>query len=140
MRWLLMNIEVWVVSVFVPIILAILGSTWFGDFLAKKRESKITNDELLQAIQNVDTKVDSNQEAYARDKAESKRTQILRFDDELRLGTRHSYEYFEVILNTVKEYEDYCDTHPNFKNRQAVSAIDHIQKAYDKCHADNDFL
>lgn len=135
-----MTTSEWMVMVFVPVIVAALGSSWLGDFFAKRRESKISNDELLNAINRVDKKVDDNDERYERDKAESKRTQILRFDDELRLGTRHSYEYFEVILNTVKEYEDYCDTHPNFKNRQAVSAIDHIQKAYDKCHNDNDFL
>lgn len=74
------------------------------------------------------------------ERAKSNRSKILRFDDELRIGIRHSYEYFEDILRTVKEYEDYCDSHPKFKNRQAVSAIKHIQEAYDEAHENNTFI
>lgn len=74
------------------------------------------------------------------ERAKSNRSKILRFDDELRIGIKHSYEYFEDILQTVKEYEDYCDSHPKFKNRQAQSAISHIQAAYDEAHENNTFI
>ena len=79
-------------------------------------------------------------EGNLEERAKSNRSKILRFDDELRIGIRHSYEYFEDILRTVKEYEDYCDSHPKFKNRQAESAIKHIQEAYDEAHENNTFI
>lgn len=74
------------------------------------------------------------------ERAKNNRSKILRFDDELRIGIRHSYEYFEDILRTVKEYEDYCNSHPKFMNRQAESAINHIQHAYDEAHENNSFI
>ena len=93
-----------------------------ADIRAIKEEARVHNEENLE------------------ERAKSNRSKILRFDDELRIGIRHSYEYFEDILRTVKEYEDYCDSHPKFKNRQAVSAIKHIQEAYDEAHENNTFI
>lgn len=93
-----------------------------ADIRAIKEEARVHNEENLE------------------ERAKSNRSKILRFDDELRIGIRHSYEYFEDILRTVKEYEDYCETHPKFKNRQAESAIKHIQEAYDEAHENNTFI
>lgn len=93
-----------------------------ADIRAIKEEARVHNEENLE------------------ERAKSNRSKILRFDDELRIGIRHSYEYFEDILRTVKEYEDYCDSHPKFKNRQAESAIKHIQEAYDEAHENNTFI
>lgn len=93
-----------------------------ADIRAIKEEARVHNEENLE------------------ERAKSNRSKILRFDDELRIGIRHSYEYFEDILRTVKEYEDYCDSHPKFKNRQAASAIKHIQEAYDEAHENNTFI
>lgn len=93
-----------------------------ADIRAIKEEARVHNEENLG------------------ERAKSNRSKILRFDDELRIGIRHSYEYFEDILRTVKEYEDYCDSHPKFKNRQAESAIKHIQEAYDEAHENNTFI
>lgn len=93
-----------------------------ADIRAIKEEARVHNEENLE------------------ERAKSNRSKILRFDDELRIGIRHSYEYFEDILRTVKEYEDYCETHPKFKNRQAASAIKHIQEAYDEAHENNTFI
>lgn len=93
-----------------------------ADIRAIKEEARVHNEENLE------------------ERAKSNRSKILRFDDELRVGTMHSYEYFEDILRTVKEYEDYCNSHPKFKNRQAESAINHIQTAYDEAHENNTFI
>ena len=85
-----------------------------ADIRAIKEEARVHNEENLE------------------ERAKSNRSKILRFDDELRIG--------EDILRTVKEYEDYCDSHPKFKNRQAESAIKHIQEAYDEAHENNTFI
>lgn len=102
--------------------LATESSEMRADIRAIKEEARVHNEENLE------------------ERAKSNRSKILRFDDELRVGTMHSYEYFEDILRTVKEYEDYCNSHPKFKNRQAESAINHIQSAYDEAHENNTFI
>lgn len=91
-------------------------------------------------IRTIKEEARKHNEENLEEHAKSNRSKILRFDDELRIGIRHSYEYFEDILRTVKEYEDYCDSHPKFKNRQAESAIKHIQEAYDEAHENNTFI
>lgn len=96
--------------------------------------------EMRADIRQIKEEARAHNEENLEQRAKSNRSKILRFDDELRVGTMHSYEYFEDILRTVKEYEDYCESHPKFKNRQAESAIKHIQSAYDEAHENNTFI
>jgi len=130
----------WAVQVLVPIVIAIFGSSWLGEVFARKRQGNANNDDIIEAVKKVDKRVEENELRYSQDKAEQQRLQILRFDDELRRGEGHSYEYFEIILNTISDYDDYCDAHPGFKNRKAVSAIEHIMSAYEDCYLNNTFL
>jgi glutamine synthetase type III len=108
-----------------------------ADSVAELRKE---SEEMRSDIAQIKTKAQEQEEKSEEDKAEANRSDILRFDDELRIGIRHSYEYFDDILKTVKKYEDYCQSHPNFENRKAESAINHIQKAYDKAHEENSFI
>lgn len=115
---------------------------------------RITNQDISDSVQKLraesaEMRADINaikeearehNEQNLEERAKNNRSKILRFDDELRIGIHHSYEYFEDILRTVKEYEDYCNSHADFKNRQADSAINHIQAAYDKAHEENSFI
>lgn len=68
------------------------------------------------------------------------RARILRFNDEIMHGTRHSKEHFDQILNDISEYESYCDTHKDFKNNIAKLAIKHIEDTFNKCVDKNSFL
>lgn len=68
------------------------------------------------------------------------RTRILRFATEIKNNVKHSQEYFDQILSDIDTYQEYCDTHPEFKNNKAVSAIHIIITVYEKCLKDNDFL
>ncbi|MCI6067805.1 MAG: hypothetical protein MR707_06205 [Galactobacillus timonensis] len=128
-----------------------LFSTLFTLFTGRKRATTedISNSVKLLMTESSEMRADiraikeearAHNEENLEEHAKSNRSKILRFDDELRIGIRHSYEYFEDILRTVKEYEDYCDSHPKFKNRQAESAIKHIQEAYDEAHENNTFI
>ena len=96
--------------------------------------------EMRSDIRQIKEEARAHNEENLEERAKSNRSKILRFDDELRVGTRHSYEYFEDILRAIKEYEDYCNSHPKFKNRQATSAIKHIQEAYDEAYENNSFI
>jgi hypothetical protein len=102
---------------------------------ADRRSAKMQDDITAMAEESR-----AHYEENLEERAKNNRSKILRFDDELRIGIKHSYEYFEDILRTVKEYEDYCDSHPKFMNRQAESAISHIQHAYDEAHENNSFI
>ncbi len=72
--------------------------------------------------------------------AKMARYRIIRFDDEIRHGEKHSEEHFSQILDDIKEYEHYCKEHPDFPNGKAVSAIAKIRKVYEKCKDEQSFL
>ena len=108
-----------------------------SDSVQKLREESA---EMKTAITEIKEEARVHNEQNLEERAKNNRSKILRFDDELRIGIKHSYEYFEDILRSVREYEDYCDNHPKFKNRQAESAINHIQSAYDEAHENNSFI
>lgn len=105
------------------------------------------NDELKDIKSDIkDIKQDQQQhiekenEEKLRDKADGARSRILRFADELRVGTPHSEEMFNQILDDITFYQDYCSTHPHYQNQKAISAIALISEDYDERLKTNSFL
>ena len=72
--------------------------------------------------------------------AKTLRRDILRFGDEIRHIPKHSKERFDDILLEITEYEAYCDSHPDFKNRMTTSIVKLIVSVYEKCLEDDSFL
>lgn len=72
--------------------------------------------------------------------AKTLRRDILRFGDEIRHIPKHSKERFDDILLEITEYEAYCDSHPDFKNRMTTSTVKLIVSVYEKCLEDDSFL
>lgn len=72
--------------------------------------------------------------------ANNSRYRIIRFDDEIRHSRKHTVEHFNQIMTDINEYEKYCRTHPNYKNRKAEFAIKNIEKVYQECWKENSFL
>lgn len=104
---------------------------WFG---------RAINGDILDEINEMKSQIkDIQNEARERDVV-SCRTRILRFGDELLHDVRHSKEHFDQILMDINEYEIYCNTHPNFKNNQAVMTIKHIKTIYAECMEDRGFI
>lgn len=68
------------------------------------------------------------------------RTQVLRFNDELIHDRRHTKEHFDEVLDTIKDYEDFCHAHDDFPNGKCVHAIDNINRVYDELLESHDFL
>ena len=108
---------------------------------------KAANKEMLDKLNDLEEKVDrlekrdSEQDAKKEEeKAKAARRRILRCSDEIRSKQRHSEEYFNDALDDITFYTQYCDTHPNFKNEKAVIAINLVERTYNKCIEDNDFL
>ena len=96
-------------------------------------------------MDELDAKLDSlkREEESARDLREAlnSRRRILRFNDELLQGMRHSKEMFDdVLVEDIKKYDDYCRNNPDFINQKCVFAKDNIENAYQKCMVQHDFL
>lgn len=72
--------------------------------------------------------------------AKACRLRILRYNDEIIQGQRHTREHFNEILDDITAYEKYCDQHPCFENSKAVLAIENVKRVYRKCVQDNSFL
>ena len=72
--------------------------------------------------------------------ADKTRAAILKFNNELLREIPHTKEEFVDILAKKDAYEDYCDTHPNYKNSRAVHAIANIERVYDERLQKHDFL
>ena len=105
------------------------------------------NKDMLDKLDTLSTKVDQLEKrdneqdaAMAEEHARAARRRILRCSDEIRRKERHSEEYFNDVLDDISHYKKYCDEHPEFENEKAVLAIRLVEKTYEKCVDDNDFL
>lgn len=109
---------------------------------------KAANKEMLDKIGDLEKKVDNlekrddKQDAdREEEKAKAARRRILRCSDEIRSKVvRHSEEYFNDVMDDITFYKQYCIDHPKFENEKAVLAIRLVEKTYEKCVSDNDFL
>lgn len=98
------------------------------------------NKELLDKVEDIDKEIkDLRSECEERD-ATLNRTHILHFNDELLHQKEHTKEHFDQIMDDITNYENYCNTHKNYKNNKAVCAIDNIKSTYKKCMDKNSFL
>ena len=115
------------------------------DAKADKAEDK--DDEIVASLaqiqshlDTIDGKIDAQAEVNAQNWADNARTQILRFADEIKQGTRHTEEHFNQILECIKRYEDFCRDHPDYPNTKAVCAIKLTKQNYIERLERNDFL
>ena len=115
-------------------------------FLANKL-GRAFNKEVLNEISTLKSRVDTLDERVQQSEAmqserdaKTARTNILRFGDEIRIGTRHSKESFDEILSDITEYESYCSTHQDFKNNRTKSTEKIIIEVYEHCMRTDSFL
>lgn len=114
-------------------ILGWIGKQINGDISAKLESVK---QEVETVKFDVSTIRDENRAVHAKDC----RVRILRFSDEIYLGTNHSQEHFKQILGDITHYEQYCKAHPEFENQIAVAAIAQIKETYNQRLMSHDFL
>ena len=94
-------------------------------------------DELEKKIDNM--KISEEEKAQLKE-ALAARRRILRLNDELLLKIKHSKEMFDDILKDITDYDNYCRTHPDFKNKRAAFAEENVAQAYQDCMENNSFL
>lgn len=109
-------------------------------FISRRSGIKKDIAELSKEIAVIHNQIQEEDERRLQDKAEIARARIVRFNDELLNGIHHSRSMFDMILIDCSKYNNYCDSHPGFRNGVAVEAINHIRSCYRKCEQDKDFL
>lgn len=116
--------------------------TWLARHIGRAINSEVMEE--VKAVQNdladVHSEIDKMQKNGEKKEADDARNRILRFDDELRIHTKHSREFFDQILDDVDFYETFCETHEHYKNSKAESAIKNIRRVYDIVKETNDFI
>ena len=134
------------------ILLAAIAAPGFWEFLKNvfdriTQRKKVTIEEIGTKLDEQSKQIDSLEEAFnqknkedAEKEAKAARRRILRADDEIRMGMKHSKDFFDDVLRDIDAYEEFCDEHPHFKNRCAESASKNVAETYETCKAQNSFL
>lgn len=108
---------------------------WLGHIIGKT-----INGEVLDRVDKLTDDVDQLRAKEELKDARHSRQRILRFNDEILFGQRHSKEHFDEILEDIDIYERYCHEHPDYENNRADLAIATIQEVYRECLQEHDFL
>jgi len=113
----------------------LLGGSFlaFLQFLITRHDNKHDKfKEIMQAIADLEKKVDLLDAKGEMREAVNKRVRILRFEDELQEDRQHSKDSFAQVMSDITEYENYTERNPSFKNRQTEATIAHISKVYNE--------
>lgn len=87
----------------------------FGKFLGIK--------DVLNKVDALEKKVDENQ-------ATTIRVRILRFENELQEGWVSSKDSWDQVMDDIRRYESYTESHPQFRNNITVATIQHLTDKY----------
>ena len=90
--------------------------------------------------QHVDNTFNSFSDQMYEEQIRYCRVRILIASDEIRHGIKHSEEFYDQINDDISKYNHYCRSHPGFQNNKAIHAISNINRAYEECLKNNDFL
>ena len=115
----------------------------FAPFLMKKFPETIPTNGLIESpltyIPNMQKKLEEHIQVDDERNANLLRTQILRFNDELIDDKHHTREHFIEILAIIDAYEDYCHSHPDYKNNRCICAVANIKRVYNERLQKHDF-
>lgn len=109
--------------------------SWLG-----RKFGRAINGEIMEKVELMDEKLDAHIKAEEEENVRNIRQRILRFNDEILMGEKHSKEHFDEILSDIDVYEQYCGAHAGYKNNKANLAIDTIKDVYSDCVDGHSFL
>ena len=126
------------------ILLTALASSGFFSliqFLIKRHDDKNgKRAELDKKIDTIQKDIDDLRSEIKKSDALQARRRILRFNDELLSGLKHSKEAFDDIIDDTDIYEKFVTENPTFINNKCVLAKQHIKDTYLKCEKEASFL
>lgn len=105
-----------------------------------KALGRAVNADICHRLDGIEAKLDGHITMDDRRTADSRRAQILHFNNELLRPINHTKEEFIEILAKIDEYERYCEEHPEYPNNRAVLAIENIREVYKERLKKRDFL
>lgn len=105
-----------------------------------RRIGRAINGEVLERQEKTETLLKKHLDDESKKDAKEARQHVLRFNDEILQGIRHTKEHFDEVLEDIDEYESYCRTHPEYPNNKAVLAIENIRLVYSTALKEHDFL
>lgn len=113
----------------------------FIEFLINRHDTKHDRlKDITEAIEKLTEKVDALDQKGDERNAINMRVRILRFRDEMLAGQGHTHDSFQQVLGDIDEYEKYCEKHPDFRNNQTTTTIEHIKENYKERLERHDFL
>ena len=95
---------------------------------------------IITKLKEIETKLDDHITEDQLGYVKQARTRILRFNDEVLQGSKHTSEHWTEALEDIDIYENYCKSHPEFPNNKAVLAIENLKRVYQNCLQKNNFL
>ena len=105
------------------------------------------NAEVLEKLSNVESEQQDTKDKLEKHikldderEADKVRASILHFNNELLRDIPHTKEEFVEILAKIDWYNDFCETHKDYRNSRAVHAIANIERVYDERLKKHDFL
>lgn len=115
--------------------------SWIARVIGRAFNADVLNElnDLKNEQKETRTKLDAHIKADDENRADERRANILRFNNELIRGLPHTREEFVEILADIDVYERYCKNHPEYKNNRAVHAIANIGRVYDERLQKHDF-
>lgn len=108
---------------------------WLGRIIGRT-----INGEVIERVDQLGQDLDNFKKTSELERVRQARQRILRFNDEVLFGKRHSKEHFDEILEDIDLYEKYCREHKDYENNKAVLAITTIREVYKECMQTHDFL
>ena len=123
------------IGAIVSIVTLLLNRKWQKE---DRTADRIT--ELSGKVDNVASELKAHIEANEMEAVQSARVRILRFADECRREEKHSKEFFDSVLDDIDIYEQYCESHPKFKNNKTVASTKIIKDLYKECVLGDKFI
>lgn len=114
-------------DMFLGLVGIILGSGALFSFIQFLVQRHDTRKGLENQISRIEDRLDERDAVLAR-------THILRFNDELENGMKHSKDYFRQQIQDIDTYEEYCRTHPDFANGLTIMASKYIKSEYERLY------
>lgn len=105
-----------------------------------KTVGKAVNADISSRLDGIEAKLDGHITMDDHRTADSRRAQILHFNNELLRPINHTKEEFVEVLAKIDDYEQYCEEHPEYPNNRAVLAIENIREVYKERLKKRDFL
>ena len=113
---------------------------WSAIGRALNHDMMVKIDAVQEDVNALERQMVASDERLEQKQMDQCRGRILRFADEIRRHEDHSQEFFDHILSDITEYEQYCDTHPDYENEKAVNSIALIREIHQECLKEDKFL